>query len=95
MLIAIVALGAIASDALANRPPRIDRLSRLPRLILWAWERRENLTFIDPSETGVTYLARTLELKGDSVIVRPRFQPLTVPPRTALIAVVRIEAERR
>jgi hypothetical protein len=62
---------------------------------LWVWERRENLGFIDPNRTGVAYLARTLDLRGDSVLVRPRYQPLTVPPRTTLIAVVRIEDDRR
>ncbi|MBF6567678.1 MAG: DUF3142 domain-containing protein [Candidatus Binataceae bacterium] len=67
----------------------------MPRVILWAWERRENLNFIDPNTTGVAYLACTLDLDGDTVLMRPRFQPLTVPPRTTLIAVVRIENDRR
>lgn len=87
----MVALVAFTSDALANHPARADKLSQLPPVILWAWERRENLSFIDPNQTAVAYLATTLDLAGDSVIVRPRFQPLTVPPRTMLIAVVRIE----
>jgi len=86
---------AIASDALTNRPPRIDRLSSLPHVILWAWERRENLGFIDPDKTAVAYLATTIDFEGDNVIVRPRFQPLTVPPHTMLIAVVRVEILRR
>jgi hypothetical protein len=94
--IILAALIAGASDTLAaRRSASADRMSRMPQVILWAWERRENLNFIDPDKTAVAYLARTLNLRGDSVQVRPRFQPLTVPPRTTLIAVVRIEDDRR
>ena len=94
MLAALIA-GASDTIATTGRSATPDRMSHFPRVILWAWERRENLTFIDPNETAVAYLARTLELSGDGVIVHPRFQPLMVPPRTMLIAVVRIENDRR
>jgi hypothetical protein len=73
---------------------RRERLASLPRNILWAWERPEHLDFIDPRETGVAYLARTIYLRGESAVVRPRLQPLDVPGGTTLIAVTRIESER-
>ena len=97
MAIVLAALMAGASDTTAavHLSARADRMNRLPHIILWAWERRENLGFIDPDKTAVAYLARTLDLRGDSVLVRPRYQPLTLPPRTTLIAVVRIEDDRR
>jgi hypothetical protein len=66
----------------------------LPRVILWAWERPEDLSFTDPREVGVAFLARTLYLRGEKVAARPRFQPLSVAPETSLIAVVRIESDR-
>ena len=66
----------------------------IPRVVLWAWERPERLDFIDPRKVAVAFLAKTLYLRGDSVIIRPRLQPLSVPPGTALIAVVRIESDR-
>ena len=66
----------------------------LPRIVLWAWERPERLEFIDPRETGVAFLARTLFLRGSEVVVRPRLQPLQVAPGTSLIAVARIESDR-
>lgn len=71
-----------------------DSMEGFPRTILWAWERPENLMFIDPKEVGVAFLAQTLYLRGGTLIVRPRFQPLHVPPQTSLIAVVRIESDR-
>ena len=66
----------------------------LPRTILWAWERPENLEFLDPRRFGVAFLAQTLTLKGDGVVFRPRRQPLKVSPDTKLIAVTRIESQK-
>lgn len=64
-----------------------------PRIVLWAWERPENLEFINSREVGVAFLARTIYLRGGRVIVRPRLQPLNFARGTALIAVARIEAD--
>lgn len=65
-----------------------------PQVILWAWERPEDLTFIDPQKTSVAFLAKTIYLRGDKVVVKPRLQPLKVAPGTNVIAVVRIETDR-
>ena len=69
-----------------------DRLASLPRTILWAWERPENLNFIDPAHIGVAFLAGTLYLRDSELSVRPRLQPLRIPPGTTVTAVVRIES---
>ena len=69
--------------------------SSAPKIILWAWERRENLEFIDTRKFGVAFLAQTLELKGDEVRLIPRRQPLKVKPETYLIAVTRIEIPKK
>ncbi|MEJ7576707.1 MAG: hypothetical protein WKF74_06860 [Pyrinomonadaceae bacterium] len=70
-------------------------MARMPQLILWAWERPEDLTFIDTRTTGVAFLAGTVFLSEDKTITRPRLQPLRVPPNTRLISVTRIETDRR
>jgi hypothetical protein len=69
-------------------------MADLPGIILWAWERPENLSFIDTGEVGIAFLATTLYLKDDRVIIRPRLQPLSAPAGAKLIAVVRIESPR-
>jgi len=71
----------------AGRPARPGA----PSLFLWAWERREDLSFIDPGRIGVAYLAETVCLRGADVEVRPRLQPLRLPAGTHVIAVVRVE----
>ena len=66
----------------------------MPQKILWAWERPENLTFIDPNEYGVAFLAQTISLQNDQVMLKPRRQPLEMPPGTYVIAVTRIETNK-
>ena len=70
-----------------------DPLPGFPRVILWAWESPQNLSFIDPQEAGVAFLAKTLFLGEHRAVIHPRLQPLRVPPDTALIAVVRLESD--
>jgi hypothetical protein len=93
--IALVALlgGGSRTALITLRSTPVNRLGRLPHVMLWAWERREDLSFIDPREVGVAYLARTLYLSGDQVVIRPRRQPLIVPHDSVLIPVVRIETD--
>ncbi|HEV2387012.1 MAG TPA: DUF3142 domain-containing protein [Candidatus Acidoferrales bacterium] len=77
---------------------------RLPRVMLWAWERPEDLRFLDPRRVGVAFLAGTIEIgefgEGTSispdraVVLRPRLDSLAVPQGTAVMAVVRIETPK-
>lgn len=66
-----------------------------PGVILWAWERPEDLRFLDANRFGVAFLAQTLLLKNDEVIRQPRRQPLQIAPNAYLIAVTRIETDKR
>lgn len=65
-----------------------------PRLILWAWERPTDLRFIDTRRVGVAFLAKSVLLRSDDVLVRPRLQPLQLAEGTKVIAVTRIETDR-
>jgi hypothetical protein len=67
----------------------------LPGIMLWAWERPEDLGFIDTEAVGVAFLSETCCLRGDEVLVRPRLQPLIAPPGSIMEAVVRIESDMR
>lgn len=66
----------------------------MPSRIVWAWERPEDLRFLDPNEFGVAFLAQTLILENDDVVFRPRRQPLEVADGSFIIAVTRIETVR-
>lgn len=82
----------LLAPSCARRP---DPMPGLPRVFLWAWERPEDLTWLDTRNVGVAFLARTVCPRGDGVAVRPRLQPLRVPPGTVLMAVVRVESGGR
>ena len=87
-LAALLCSIGIRSDALP-RPP--SRLASLPRLTLWAWERREDLHAIDTRRFAVAYLDQTLTV-GPIVDRQPRRDLLVVPASAARFPVVRIEA---
>jgi hypothetical protein len=62
-------------------------------VFLWAWERPEDLRFIDTRTTGVAFLASTITLDRNSVSIRPRLQPILLSPHVSIISVVRIEGD--
>lgn len=80
----------VLAASLAGAGPAVNSP---PRLMLWAWERPEDLRFLDPGTTGVAYLAKTLYLTAGRAVSRPRLQPLRMPPGTFVTAVVRIESD--
>lgn len=95
----ILILFVMASVLLMGCRPKVNVVnsavtSAMPAKILWAWERSENLSFLDPGEFGVAFLAQTIHL--EKVDVRPdrRRQPLEVAPGTYMIAVTRIETQK-
>lgn len=65
---------------------------REPRVMLWAWERPEDLSFLDCRRAGVAVLAETITLGADGMHLAPRRQPIKLPEACPTVAVVRIEA---
>lgn len=62
----------------------------IPPLMLWAWERAEDLRQL-PSGIGVAFLAQTFTVDAGAPVRVPRRQPLRVGPHIPLVAVTRIE----
>jgi hypothetical protein len=85
----------MAIGALSLSPPSAPSLStrrdaRLPSLVVWAWERPEDLRDLPPG-IAVAFLAQTITIGDGRVTVAPRRHPMRVTPRTPLMAVTRIE----
>lgn len=80
-----------ACTRLETPVPVVQSFSSSPRLFLWAWERKEDLGFIDPKTTGIAYLASRICLQKTGITEFPRQQPLILPAHTKTIAVVRLE----
>lgn len=62
-----------------------------PLIVLWAWERPENLNFLKNTGDGVAFLAGSIEFKKNLIKTIPRLQPLSVDNRTPMTAVIRID----
>jgi hypothetical protein len=93
---AVITLTALISANCSRQVNFVDPAlqTRMPKKILWAWERAENLSFIDPNETGVALLTQTIFLENERVIPKPRRQPFSAPDGTYLIAVTRVETNK-
>jgi hypothetical protein len=91
MGVLVTAAGALALLSPSYAALRHSTLDRLPGLVLWAWERPEDLRGLAP-DMGVAFLAQTLVVDSDRLQVVPRRQPLRVSPTTSLVAVTRIES---
>jgi hypothetical protein len=93
-----------ASDAGPSPVP----IATLPRFMLWAWERPEDLRSAG-RDVGVAFLAQTITIDSyqfqsqtatatadcsPGFHVRPRMQPLRVDEGAVLVAVTRIEVRR-
>ena len=64
-----------------------------PAVVLWAWERPEDLRFAGPG-TIIAVLAGTVRLSGNDVSAQPRLQPALVLPSQQIIGVVHLEIDR-
>jgi hypothetical protein len=91
-IIAALLVAAGLSQAPLSHAPS-DRLA-LPALMLWSWDRADDLRFIDTADTGVAYLAGSIQLAAGGIAVVPRRNPLLLPPDTATIAVIHIAIDR-
>jgi len=94
-ILSIAAFILFAFDSCRRKQTR-DRLdeSHFPSIVLWAWERPEDLRTLDSKLFAVAFLAQTLTLRGDEVLFTPRHQPLNVSPDAKLMAVTRIESQK-
>ena len=91
-LAAIVLFGCLGIRPDAPLLP-MTRMSSLPRLTLWAWERREDLRALDTQRYAVAYLDKTISM-GPDVQSQPRRDPVVFSAAATRMPVIRIEAGR-
>lgn len=60
-------------------------------IVLWVWERPENLYFLKDKNVTFAYLSGTVTKTNEGLVYYPRRQPLRIPDNSKTIAVVRIE----
>src|SRR2546430_14828638 len=77
-----------------NISPRTRMPLDMPPLVLWAWDRDDDLSFIDIRDTAGAYLAATGILRGVHVLFSPRHHPHAPPQCTWLTAVADLSVGR-
>lgn len=90
MLLALPVFLALRPDAIPRPWPR---MSSLPAVTLWVWERAEDMRGMDTRRFAIAYLDQTLTI-GLSVQRQARREPIVFPDHATRIAVVRIETSR-
>lgn len=60
-------------------------------IVLWVWERPENLYFLKDKNVNFAYLSGTVTKKDENIEYYFRRQPLRIPDKRKTISVVRIE----
>jgi hypothetical protein len=70
-------------------PPH-PALAQLPKEMLWAWERPEDLRWL-PAGVGVAYVASSIDLRSDKALIRRRTAPLLLAANTAVVPVLHID----
>ncbi|HEY9791642.1 MAG TPA: hypothetical protein V6D22_14660 [Candidatus Obscuribacterales bacterium] len=93
LLCGVIGCSATAKEGMPAAGVSGDQ-PHLPPRVLWAWQRSEDLSYINPRDFGVAYLACHAVLTEDSVLEHWRDQPLHVPPDTVLSPVLRIDTSR-
>src|SRR4029079_17881342 len=73
----LLLLAFLAGDQAISARSRMP--ADMPALVLWAWDRDDDLSFIDTRDTAVAYLAATVILRGEGVFLSPRHNPLAAP----------------
>ena len=91
VLLVLVGLLAVVVRSDDVSPGRHPALRALPTRLAWAWEREEDLRWLPP-DAGVAYVATSLWLESDAVVVRPRANGLLLRPGTAVVPVVHVDA---
>jgi hypothetical protein len=87
----LLLLCALAGDRMT--PARANHRIDLPQLMLWAWDRDDDLRFLDTGDTGVAFLAATLTLRGDGIFLTPRYNRLALPEGIKRVAVVHVKTD--
>lgn len=92
---AILTLAALISPLDSVSAVASETKLALPNKVIWAWQRPENLQFINPNEFGVAYLACRALLSENKVIYHWRNQSLHLPDKVVVVPTIRIDVDTK
>lgn len=90
----VLLLSTLRADAsqLPEHGPSVVR--NPPRLMLWSWQKIEDLRAIDTNKVGVALLVGRFTVDQNKIALEPRLSQLQLPPSCYREAVARVEMKR-
>ncbi|MBP6747880.1 DUF3142 domain-containing protein [bacterium] len=94
LLLVLVSLASVfcSSRADAAQLPRSEK--QPPRIMLWSWQKIEDLRALDPSKAGVALLIGRFSIEQNKIALEPRLSQLQLPPSCYREAVARVEMKQ-
>jgi len=89
----VVLLFGLSGLLIAAPPCRAGSPSGERRLVVWAWERPEDLRFLPP-DVEIAALSGFIDLRGDRMVARGRRFPLFAAPKQVSTSVVHVQVNR-
>lgn len=84
---------AVPSRSVVRIKRPLDQVYDQPRVMLWSWQKIEDLSGIDTATTGVAYLTGRLMVDGNKISLEPRLARLHLASKCYREAVVRVEVK--
>jgi hypothetical protein len=83
---AVLGIGGVGGTGAAGA-------TREPDFYVWAWQRNEDLSFIDPATTKVALWLGTVDIRAARLTITPRHNPVVYPAGTDVLGVIRIDVD--
>lgn len=92
-IIATAGLALLISGLVLTRLDGLNAVEEsAPAYYLWAWQRPEDLGFIDPGQTKLALLTGSITIDEGRLDLTPRSNPVIYPDGTEVLAVIRLDA---
>lgn len=94
-VIALIVLLSGSRASAAQQPTAAESARRMqPRIMLWSWQKIEDLRDLDTNKAGVALLAGRFTVDQDKIALEPRLAQLQLPHGCYKEAVVRVEMKQ-
>jgi len=94
LLLVLVSLVSVFCSSRADAAQLPQNEKQPPRIMLWSWQRIEDLRALDPTKAGVALLVGRFTVEQDKISLEPRLSQLQLPPGCYREAVARVEMKQ-
>ena len=93
LALAATALSAAGASSSSSSSFSSSSAPAMPQVMLWSWQKIEDLRSVDAKNVGVAYLVGRFIVRGNEVVCQPRLSRLQLPGGCYREAVARVEVK--